>query len=105
MTHYTPTEFGAGEAESMPVSQRVVRAVAAEIGADPLEMEPLYGAIDPEGLNALFEPTRSGLTRSTGTVTFRYADCTVTVHADGGVEVAAERTNCSVSQTDPNAVN
>lgn len=105
MTHYSPTEFGDGEAGPMPVSQRVVRAVAAETDAEPLEMEPLYDVIDPEGLNALFEPTKCGPTRSAGTVTFRYAGCAVTVHADGGVEVAAERVSRSASQTDPNAVN
>lgn len=105
MTHYTPTEFGASEAEPTPVSQRVVRAVAAEIDADPLEMDPLYDVIDPESLNALFEPTKTGPTRSVGTVTFRYADCTVTVHADRGVEVAAERASRSESQTDSNAAN
>ncbi|TYL38986.1 hypothetical protein CV102_10485 [Natronococcus pandeyae] len=89
----------------MPVSQRVVRAVAIEIDADPLEMEPLYDVIDSEALNALFEPTKRDATRSTGTVAFRYAGCAVTVHADGGVEVTAERASRPASQTDSNAVN
>ncbi|WP_306058621.1 HalOD1 output domain-containing protein [Natronococcus wangiae] len=105
MTRYTQADFDGGGAESMAVSQRVVRAVAAELDADPLEMDRLYEAIDPEGLNALFEPTKRGLERATGTVTFRYANCTVTVRADGDVEVVAEDARGSASRTDLTTAN
>lgn len=88
MTRYTQGEFDGGRGATTLV-QRVVRAVAAELDADPVEMEPLYGAIDPEGLNALFAPTYGGSERSEGEVTFRYAGCTVTAHANGDVDVAS----------------
>ncbi|MCU4926889.1 hypothetical protein OB905_13015 [Halobacteria archaeon AArc-dxtr1] len=79
-TMFTPTE-------SAPVSQRVVHAVATETDTDPLELEPLFGVVDPESLDSLFEPTSGGATRSTGTIRFEYEDCEVTVDADGSVDV------------------
>lgn len=64
------------------VSQRVTEALASEFGVDPIELEPpLYVAVDPDALDALFASTE-------GTkVQFDYAGHSVVVHADGAVTV------------------
>ncbi|GAB7093629.1 hypothetical protein JCM30237_07810 [Halolamina litorea] len=64
-----------------PVAERVLWAVAAETTTDPLELPPLSGAIDPDALDALAERMAEG------EVVFTYADCEVTVTADGSVDV------------------
>lgn len=79
-----------------PVCTAVVKAVAAVTGADPLpeegtdtaaeqSLEPLYTAVDPDALEAVLRPARSGATKCR--VSFRYHDHAVTVHADGRVRV------------------
>ena len=37
-------------------SLAVIEAVAAVSGTDPIELPPLYDAVNPDALNALFEP-------------------------------------------------
>lgn len=76
---------------AVPVSIRVVEAVAARDGADPLELSPpLYEAINPTALDALFEPTSSGK-RATGTVSFTYRGHRVRVDSDGQVSLEPDR--------------
>lgn len=67
-------------------SERVVRAVADHRGVDPGDLdEPLYSAIDPDALDALFAraPDESSVRR----LRFRYLGHDVTVEADGTVTV------------------
>lgn len=70
-------------------STAVVRAVAAAESVDETELPPLFHAIDPDALDALFESGRREPTavRSTGSVTFRYDGYEVSVAADGTVDV------------------
>lgn len=72
-----------------PLSEQVVQAVAEETGADPLEMNPLYEAINPDCLDSLFKTTDGGLPRNIGEVTFRYFGCEVTVTSAGEVRVTS----------------
>jgi len=69
---------------TLPV--RVVFAVAAARGIDPVELSTLYGSVDPDALSGLFEPA-SGPRGSDGRITFSYEDCMVTVRSDGLVTV------------------
>lgn len=62
------------------LTERVVTAVTAKTGQDPLELPPLYEAIDPEALDTACE------TLDSGEVTFRYANHHITVRADRTVE-------------------
>jgi hypothetical protein len=67
--------------ESSPSTEIVERIAArAEVSSD--DLEPLYEAIDPEALNALFAPRTNGSDRTGGQVTFTYAGYTVTVTSD-----------------------
>lgn len=58
----------------------VVETVAAAVGEDPLGVEPLFEAVDPEALNAVVRSADS-------VVSFRFAGCRVTVEAAGCVSV------------------
>ncbi|WP_222916891.1 HalOD1 output domain-containing protein [Natrinema sp. SYSU A 869] len=68
-----------------PVSIRVVEAVAAREGIDPLEVSPpLHDVLDPTALDELFEPTGTSQ-RPDGTVSFTYHGHRVRVDSDGRV--------------------
>ena len=58
-------------------SEAVVRAVAALTNSSPLELNPLYDAIDPEHLDTTFE--RASENTASTTMTFTYSNCTITV--------------------------
>jgi hypothetical protein len=68
-------------------SQSVVGAVAAETGADPLTMDPLYEVFDPDALDALSGDGKSGSGSSSTRVEFTYAGCRVCVRGDGALQV------------------
>jgi hypothetical protein len=68
----------------MELSQAVVDAVADAEGVEPTELPPLFSAIDPDALDALFQPA-SDETVVTGSVRFRYAGYDVNVNEDGSV--------------------
>lgn len=67
-------------------SETVIAAVADLTGTDPLSLEPLYAAVDPDALDALFPTTHVGEER--GHVTFTYHGCEIVVAADGTVQVS-----------------
>lgn len=67
--------------EHETVTERVVQTVAAASNVGPLDLPPLYGAIDPDALEALVEQMAEG------EVVFAYGGCEVTVDADGAVGV------------------
>ncbi|MFC6823886.1 HalOD1 output domain-containing protein [Halopelagius fulvigenes] len=69
-----------------PVSLRVVEAVAAFHGVDPLELRPLAEHIDADALNALFSTVGDGALDG-AMVTFRYEGARVTVTGRGDIDV------------------
>lgn len=62
-------------------SEAVVEAVAAASGLSPLDLPPLYRAIDPDSLDSLFQSGADGRVR------FAYAGYDVTVDDDGRVRL------------------
>ena len=65
------------------LSSAVVEAVASAEGVEPFDLsEPLYDAINPDALDALFAG-------NDGRVTFEYHGYRVTAHASGEVDVEA----------------
>lgn len=61
----------------------VVNAVATELDVDPATLEPpLASAIDPDALDTLLDAEGPN-----ATVSFEYANCLVSVGADGEVSV------------------
>lgn len=66
----------------------VVETVADAAGVDPLELPPLYGAVDPEALDSLFQPRPGvGDDRSAKAVRFTYHGYEVSVTEDGDVSL------------------
>lgn len=84
MSTSAPGERAAGEAGT--IVDAVVAAIADELGADPMELDPLHESVDPDALESIFRDTSSA-TRDGGTVTFESNGCAVTVGADGTVTV------------------
>ncbi|SDK37819.1 HalOD1 output domain-containing protein [Natronorubrum texcoconense] len=73
------------------VTETIVDAVSEAEDCDPLTLPPLWNVIDPEALDALFEPTRGGEPR-TGRVSFVYVGYEITVDstAEAAVAVSVE---------------
>lgn len=69
-----------------PPSTAIVEAVSASADRSAVSLPPLYEAVDPDALDALFADSQTF-----GAVTFEYAGHDVTVRADGRVEVTQIR--------------
>lgn len=67
---------------SQTATERVVQSVATYTDTDPLDLPPLYHAIDPDALEASIE------SRSDVEIQFQYAGHSVAVRSDGIVEVS-----------------
>ena len=63
------------------ISLSVVEALADSLDTDPVELEPLYHAIDPEALDQLFQEN----TPMSARVEFTYGGHTVEVQGDGAI--------------------
>lgn len=64
----------------------VVEAVSRQTDTDPLELPPLYEAIDPNALDNLFN--KGGGDSSVDSVHFDYAGHSVTVTGNGTIDVS-----------------
>ncbi|WP_232703055.1 HalOD1 output domain-containing protein [Halobacterium wangiae] len=69
------------------VSAAVVRSVASYTGRDPMSIAPLYTAIDPDALDALFD-SRS---EQRACIEFSFCGLRVQVSADGDGKLFEER--------------
>lgn len=91
---------GARDGERRSLADAVVEAVAASLERDPETLPPLYEAVDPDALDALFGPsgpaTRSG---ARGRVRFAYAERRVTVASDGAVAVGSKASGDAAEST------
>ena len=65
----------------------VVRAVASAEGCDPRELDPLARSIDPDAIDALFDPPTEVSARERR-LEFRYEGYRVAVTGDGRIELA-----------------
>lgn len=71
------------------VADEVVTAVARARDVSPMETVPLAAVIDPDALEALFDPVVEDADDAAGHVVFAYEGLTVTVRSEGVVRVAA----------------
>ena len=65
----------------------VVEAVAIAADREPTAIEPLYGAVDPDALDALVRSNGTAAEGADATVSFPFAGHDVTVRGDGTVVV------------------
>lgn len=94
MTEMTTQRVGTDESyttqydrlDDEPLSVTIAQAVAAFCDESVTELDPLHYTINADALERLFEPRSDGL-RSSGTVSFEYNGCEVTVTAAGEVTV------------------
>jgi len=71
------------------VSMAVVHAVTDETGVSPVDVRPLYHVIDPDALDRFVDSLSTAGDGPIPSISFRYADCDVTVYADETVSVNA----------------
>lgn len=76
-------------AQNESITNVVVDAIADYKDANPVEIPPLYRAIDPDALNSLFGNSPLGGNRFDGRITFELAECEVEVRSDRTVTVSA----------------
>ncbi|MFC4551356.1 MULTISPECIES: HalOD1 output domain-containing protein [Halorussus] len=69
----------------LELSELIVMAVADASDTDPLDMDPLYDAVDPETVNDFVD--RGGSAGFDGSVTFAFEGYEVTVEASGLVDL------------------
>ena len=71
------------------ISSHIVEAVARAKETDSKTLPPLYDAVDPDALDALFTHATTTVTRheSAPTVQFSYAGLTVVVRSATNIEV------------------
>ncbi|OVE84278.1 HalOD1 output domain-containing protein [Natronolimnobius baerhuensis] len=60
------------ETDNTNLSEQIVTAVATKRDTDPTDLPPLFDAVDPDALTAVFSPTTTGAPR-TGRIEFPYA--------------------------------
>lgn len=84
-----PSTSPSGQSKTGAVSERVVHAVANARDVDPLDLEPLYGTVDPDALDKLFTAGSASDAPVSGRIVFGMAGCEVTVYSDGRVDVDA----------------
>lgn len=82
----SPSDAVTNVCRNGPISDTVITAVADAKDADPLDVEPLHSAIDPDALDSMFDP-RIGTPPTSLELTFTLDDCEVVVRADGEVLV------------------
>ncbi|WP_459194923.1 HalOD1 output domain-containing protein [Halosimplex sp. J119] len=79
------TPAGSDRAEdAASLSEAVVTSVATHKDVEVMSLPSLYGVLDPDALDSLFDTPGSN---PHGRVTFDYADCTVVCTSDGTVDV------------------
>ncbi len=71
------------------VSMAVVRAVSTASQTDACSLPPIANSLDPDALDALFEPTSDGSARSGARISFVYGGYDVTV--DNGEYITVRR--------------
>ncbi|MFC7154332.1 HalOD1 output domain-containing protein [Halomarina halobia] len=69
------------------LSITVMQAVGAVVDVDPMALDSLYEAVDPDALDELFCPGPERQPSIDGRIRFRFAGCHVTVESNGTILV------------------
>jgi Halobacterial output domain 1 len=75
---------------SRSITEQIIREITESDRRSREDLEPLYEAIDPDALTALFAPRADGSSRGGGKVSFEYAGCWVIVSSGGAVNIGSE---------------
>lgn len=69
--------------DSTSVTQEIIKAVSRELDVDPLDLPPIYQAIDPDALERVLDSNET----TTLQVRFHYEGCEIIVTGQGAVTV------------------
>lgn len=75
----------------------VVTVVADVLDVDPLDVAPLYNAVDTDALNNILQSGSPG--DDALEVSFTFSSCNVTISSDGHVEVAPTDVASTVAES------
>lgn len=73
--------------DSQPLSTTVMEVVGAATNTEADQMDPLYDALDPDALDAIFRPRFDDVPRTNGQVMFSLDGHDVAVHSYGYIVV------------------
>ncbi|WP_340674443.1 HalOD1 output domain-containing protein [Natrinema zhouii] len=73
--------------DTSEVIEQIISEVATRKGTDPIELPPLFEAVDPDALEAIFAPTEQGGKR-VGQIQFPYAGYEITVEFENELVVS-----------------
>lgn len=76
-------------AGSGPISATLVAAISECIGIDPMDFQ-LYAYLDPDSLDALFEPFRDADGEKRGWVEFHVHGHTAVIYSSGEIEIRTQ---------------
>jgi len=85
-----------------PVSTALLLTVASVRNVQPETLDPLAECIDPDALNQIFSHWQGDKRQlGNGSISFRFADCTITVRSTGEIIVDPIETtsSCQCSKT------
>lgn len=75
------TQQGSFDGRTETAGMAVISTVATRSDTDPAELDPLWNVVNPDALDALFQPG------AVGQVAFTYSGYEVVVHSDGDIGV------------------
>ncbi|AFZ72015.1 HalOD1 output domain-containing protein [Natronobacterium gregoryi] len=73
--------------EYEPATTALLLTVASVQGVEPDELEALSDRVDPDALNTLVTHWQADTRHVDGSLSFPFADCTVTVYANGEIVI------------------
>lgn len=92
LTSLKPTDSAPASDPDRSISESVVMAVANAEDVSPLDLPPLYSAIDPDALDAFVGSVSSTRGEPDLSITFPYSNYDVTVTGTGSISLTkAER--------------
>lgn len=92
--------IGSTDSVAESVSIAVVTAVATQRNVSPIELPPLYDWVDPDALDALFEPTQTGGQRR-GRIEFSYDGHDVVVECGDELTVTIDGSSTATPLSAP----
>ncbi len=87
----TPLEFKYNPQQDLSLGSAIIQHMIEAAGVDPTDVpKPLYANVDPDALEAVFQPQEDGTPPTASTVSFTFAGHYITVQEDGHVRVESE---------------
>lgn len=83
--------WSANYSERDSINEAIITKIADLEDVDPLELPPLYEAVNTDALTRLVTSFATGPSDSGGEIAFSYYGYRVSIRADGSIELVSER--------------